>query len=450
MAKVKIRGTLSALIVSVVPQIGATAPYVSDQGTSKGFAEDSTLNVLLRNYYFNRDRKNGLNDYRDWTLGLQGVFSSGFTQGTVGVGVDAFGYSGIRLWGPDRYAGSWNLAMDSKADGSRENDSAYGKAGAAAKFRVSHTQIRIGDMQPVTSPVFALGGTRLTPQTATGIQVMSSEIADLELEAGHFWSSTSEPTTSREGNLWAAYAFVPARSADYIGGRYAVNDRTTLSLYAINLQDVWNQYYWNTFYVIPFGKDDSLSFDLNLYRTLSEGAQKAGVINNTTWSFNAAYSFLAAHTVSLGYQKVHGNTPYDYVGVGDGKGSDAIYLANSSQYSDFNGPHEQSLKLEYGINFATYGLPGLTFRSRYSWGWGIDGTDAPAVSSYRNASGEPLYGADGKHHEIDSEFRYVVQGGAAKDLSFRVRGAIHSGNVDQGEGDIKQLRVIIDYPISVL
>ncbi|WP_122660040.1 OprD family outer membrane porin, partial [Pseudomonas viridiflava] len=98
-------------------------------------------------------------------------FSSGYTQGTVGVGVEAFGYFGLKLWGPDTYSGSTNLVTDRNGG----NEGTLGKLGGAVKFRVSKTELKIGDMQP-TSPVFAVGGSRLVPQTASGISLQSSEI----------------------------------------------------------------------------------------------------------------------------------------------------------------------------------------------------------------------------------------------------------------------------------
>ena len=79
--------------------IAATQAQANDQAESKGFVEDSQLNVLLRNAYINRDYKDGNKDKAEWGQGVIGTFSSGFTQGTVGVGVDAFGLYAVRLDG---------------------------------------------------------------------------------------------------------------------------------------------------------------------------------------------------------------------------------------------------------------------------------------------------------------------------------------------------------------
>ncbi|WP_085697178.1 OprD family porin [Pseudomonas sp. B26(2017)] len=436
-----------AVAAAASTQMATAAPFVSDQAEAKGFVEDAKADLLIRNYYFNRNNKDGGNDQKDWTQGIWGNFSSGYTQGTVGVGVDAFGYLAIKLDGGDGTGGTGNMSRD--ADG-HVNDS-QGKAGAAVKFRVSKTELKVGDMQPSTAPVFAVGGSRILPQTASGFQLQSSEVKDLDLEAGHFYSSTSQDRNSREGDLWANYAGVAANTIDYFGGKYGITENLTASLYGAKLEDVWNQYYANVNLTTPFGGDTSLNTDFNIYRTTDTGDKEAGDISNTTFSLATALSFLKAHTVTLAFQKVNGDTPFDYVGVGkNNRGGDSIFLANSIQYSDFNGPNEKSAQIRYDLKMAEYGVPGLSFMTRYVKGWDIDGTGLAANSVYRKSNGDPLYGADGKHNETNLEVKYVVQSGPAKDLSFRVRQAWHNANADQGEGDIKEFRLIVDYPLSLL
>ncbi|WP_443698440.1 OprD family porin, partial [Pseudomonas sp.] len=410
-------------------QLATAAAFVSDQADTKGFVEDSTLNVLLRNYYYNRNKTNGAVDDKDWTQGVLGNFSSGFTQGTVGFGVDAFGYFGLKLDGSDKYSGSGNLQTNAAG----ENSTDFGKAGAALKVRISKTQLKVGDMQPTTSPVFAVGGSRLLPQTASGFQLQSSEIKGLDLEAGHFTSATSQDTTKRSGALGTAYTNITAKSADFAGGKYAITDSLSASLYAAKLQDIWNQYYANVNYVMPIADTQSLAWDFNIYRTTDTGAKKAGDISNTAFSLAAAYSFMTAHTLTLSFQKVNGETPFDYIGVGDNdRGGDSIFLANSIQYSDFNAPGERSWQARYDLNMASFGVPGLSFMTRYVSGSHIDGTNTPLNSAYTG-----LYGKDGSHHETNLEAKYVVQTGPAKDLSFRIRQAWHTANAAEGEGDVQ-------------
>jgi len=432
---------IALAVTAASTQLASAAAFVSDQADAKGFVEGSKLDLKARNYYYNRDKKDGAVDDKDWTQGFWGTFSSGYTQGTVGVGVDAFGYAGFKLDGSDKYSGSGNLVTDSQG----KNEDSFGKAGAAVKVRISKTELKVGDMQPA-NPVFAVGGSRLLPQTASGISLQSSEISGLDVEAGRFYSGTSQDDNSHNGDIWATYAGVTSKSATFGGGKYSITDNLGVGFYYAKLEDVWNQYYGNVNYALPLTDDQSLAFDFNVYRTTDEGSAKAGDISNTAFSGSAAYSFLAAHTVTLAFQKINGDTPFDYIGIGDNnRGGDSIFLNNSIQYSDFNGPGEKSWQARYDLNMAPYGVPGLSFMTRYIKGTDIDGSNTPSNSTYTG-----LYGSDGKHHETNLEAKYVVQTGPAKDLSFRIRQAWHRANADQGEGDVNEFRLIVDYPISVL
>ncbi|MCP1497598.1 imipenem/basic amino acid-specific outer membrane pore [Pseudomonas migulae] len=437
-----------AVAAAASTQVAMAAPFVSDQAEAKGFVEDSTLNLLVRNYYFNRDNKDGGRDQKDWTQGLWGTYNSGYTQGTVGVGVDAFGYLAIKLDGGDGTSGSGNMSRSDtvNANGGRDVNDSQGKAGAAVKFRVSKTELKVGDMSPSTAPVFAVGGSRILPQVASGFQLQSSEVKDLDLEAGHFYSGSSQDKNAREGGLYATYAGVEANTIDYFGGKYGITDNLSASLYGAKLEDIWNQYYANVNLTTPFGGDTSLNTDFNIYRTTDTGDAKAGDISNTAFSLATALSFLKAHTITLAFQKVNGDTPFDYIGIGkNNRGGDSIFLANSIQYSDFNAPGEKSAQVRYDLKMAEYGVPGLSFMTRYVKGWDIDGTNTPAGSAYTG-----LYGDNGKHNETNFEAKYVVQSGPAKDLSVRFRQAWHFANADEGEGDVKEFRVIVDYPLSIL
>lgn len=437
--------SLIALAVSAgYVQSVEAEPFVSDQADAKGFVEDAGFDVLLRNYYFNRNGKSGADDQRDWSQAAMANFSSGFTPGTVGFGVDAYGWFGLKLDGGAGHSGTGNIPVDS----SDSPEDEFSTVGGALKARISRTELKWGTMQP-TAPVFAAGGTRLFPQTATGFSLQSSEFEGLDLEGGHFTAGNGPQHTRSSGELYAAYADVTTSSVDFVGGKYSVNDSLSFQVYGSEFKDVWRQYYGNANYVLALPAEQSLTFDFNIYRTTDEGQAKAGSIDNTTWSLAAAYDFMPGHTFTLAYQNVHGDEPFDYVSFGDngpGTTGDSIFLANSIQYSDFNGPGEKSWQARYDLSMSTYGVPGLSFMARYVNGWDIDGTKMAADSPYRDYG----YGDSGKHHETNLEAKYVVQNGPAKDLSFRVRQAWHRANADQAEGDQDEFRLIVDYPISIL
>lgn len=441
---------IALAISAATSQLAMAEAFVSDQAESKGFLEDSHLTITNKAAYFNRmsggdghhaDARN-TRDPRSTTWAILGNYESGFTQGTVGFGVDAFGYLSLKLDGGDGHAGGGYTQLD----GNKDVQDDFGKAGGAVKVRVSKTELKYGDLQP-TAPVFAAGGTRLIPQIATGFQLQSSEIEGLDLEAGHFTSASSPNTTNRDGGIYATYAGtgIEAKSADFVGGKYAITDNASVALYGGELEDFWRQYYFNGNYTLPIADNQSLGLDFNIYRTNDEGSAKLGSISTTAWSLAAAYT-ISAHTFTLAYQKVHGDEPFDYAQFGiDGSGSgDSIFLANSIQYSDFNGPGEKSWQARYDLNMAEYGVPGLTFMTRYVHGDDIDGSKTSANSAYFGS-----YGDDDSEHETDIEAKYVLQDGPAKDLSLRVRQAFHYGSDSTG-GRQNELRLIAEYPLSIL
>lgn len=438
-----------SFIALAVAAASSQLAQASSQSDSKGFVEDSNLVLLNKNFYFNRDFRNntGGQSYREeWAHGVMANFESGYTQGTVGFGVDAHAALGIKLDSGGGTRGTGLLPIGS--DGKAEDDYSY--AGGAVKVRVSDTELKYGNLFP-TAPVFATGTARLFPGSATGFQLLSSEIESLSIDGGHFTAiRDGSRSTNSDGEITTTYGGTVANSADYLGGTYAFSDNLSATLFASQLEDVWDQYYANLNYSIPLNEDQALTFDANIYDTSETGDEKAGKIDNTTWSLAAAYK-LGAHKLTLAYQNVDGDQPFDYIAMDGFNSGDSIFLANSVQYSDFNGPNETSWQLRYDLDMGAYGVPGLSFMARYLTGDNIDGSDIDPSSPYayyNDGSGE-----DGKEWERNLEAKYVVQEGAAKDLSIRIR---HStwransvGNSYLGT-DLDEIRVITEYPLDIL
>jgi imipenem/basic amino acid-specific outer membrane pore len=289
------------------------------------------------------------------------------------------------------------------------------------------------------APVFATSHSRLLPETATGFNVTSNEIENLALEGGYFTAYNNRASTNSDDELLLNYGGGEVGdSIGYLGGSYSFNDDLSVTLYGSKFEETWNQYYLNTNYNLSLSEDQSLNFDLNVYRTSDTGDSLQGDISNTTFSFATVYS-IGYHSILAAYQEVDGDTPFDYVG------GDSIFLSNSMQYSDFNGANEKSYRVGYTYDWAGLGVPGLSTMATYVKGTGIDGTDADVLGGYAG-----LQGKGGKHSETDLDIKYVFQDGPAKDLSVRFRQAFHYANDAQAEGDLHEFRVIVDYPLSVL
>ncbi|MCL9801952.1 OprD family porin [Pseudomonas sp. AKS31] len=426
--------------------LSATSAMANDQAESKGFQEDSSLKVLLRNAYINRDYKDGNKDKAEWGQAAIGTFSSGFTQGTVGVGVDAFGLYALRLDGGKGRSGAGGIDFFKQENsyvkdhnGSAANDLA--KAGAAVKFRFSNTVLTYGD-QMSALPVLNYDNSRLLPESYTGTLITSKEIKGLELNAGRF---TAESRKSDEGRDSGGL-----KSINVLGGSYQFTERFKGALYASDVEDVLKKQYVNANYVLPFNKDQSLTLDFNGYRTkLDSSYVRENTVpgksivtgqDNKIWSLAATFatgphSFTVAHQRSTGDSNLgyaYGGYQKDQQRVGDG--GNTIYLANS-YWSDFNAEDERSWQLGYGLDFGAFGVPGLSYNFAYVRGDNITTSTSEG----------------GTEREIFNQFKYVVQSGPAKDLSVKLRSSILRVSQKSSEYNVSgnELRVFVDYPINI-
>lgn len=85
----------------------AANAQADDAAAGEGFVEGSHLTIQTRNYYFNRDRRDPqVQNSQEWGQGFIGLFSSGYTPGMIGVGVDAYGMLGLKLDGGGGTGGS--------------------------------------------------------------------------------------------------------------------------------------------------------------------------------------------------------------------------------------------------------------------------------------------------------------------------------------------------------
>jgi len=419
-------------VIALAVAAGTTQMAVaSSQSESKGFIEDSTFNIFNRMLYLNRDFKNGAdsstddynakeNGYIEETgLGIRLMYESGFTQGTVGVGFDAHSLSSIKLDSGRGRTGTGQFANDSDGRG----EDTQSEVGGAIKFRVSDSVLKYGN-QIVASPVFSTDDARILPEVATGTYLVSNEIEGLELSAGRFTAISRQTATGRDGR--------ELNEANIIGASYSFTENFSGAIHASDIEDEFKKQYINLNYNLPVAESQALNFDFNAYRTQDTGSNP-DEIDNKIWSLAAAYS-LGAHKFTLAHQRSSGDTAYEY-GI-DGGGT--IWLANSIQISDFDRKDERSWQVRYDLDMTDYGVPGLSFMTRYVTGDNID------------------YGVgveEGEENEFNFETKYVLQEGAAKDLSFRLRSAIYRANSAQNDeysSDLNDVRLIVEYPLSIL
>ena len=168
--------------------IAVAVGLLAQQASAAGFIEDSKATLKLRNFYINNDNRDSgtkaagaQSKTEEWGQGFQLDFTSGFTQGTVGFGIDAIGLLGVKLDSSAGKHGNPNGANYGgsvfPSDGNHAVDD-FSSLGLTAKAKVSQTELRIGTLQPKL-PVIVSNDGRMLPQTFQGGQITSSEFKDL-------------------------------------------------------------------------------------------------------------------------------------------------------------------------------------------------------------------------------------------------------------------------------
>ncbi|WP_350598558.1 OprD family outer membrane porin [Pseudomonas sp. 65/3-MNA-CIBAN-0223] len=424
----KLRSLLGVVVLS------ASGSYLKVQAedVGEGLVEGGSATITARNMYFNRNSLSHYPDARGWGQGFQMDYQSGFTQGEVGLGLDASAYTAYKL---DGGLGTVGTGMF-PADGDRERTESS-TLNASVKMKWSNTVIKYGDLRPY-NPVLATPDLRLMPMTTRGIQLLSDDIDKVSIDIGHFHSTRGYTSTGHDGGFMAGYAGVDSGDVDYAGFTYTPVEQGGVGFYVSQAQDLWRQYYVNGNYSFVLTAEQTLGVDFNLYRSLDQGQANAGDINVSAWSLATAYAN-GPHTLTLSYQKIHGGQPFDYLMASDGTYMDSIYLANSSQYGDFNGPGEQSVGLAYEYDFGSTGVVHSTLGFKYIYGFDVDNEQVDPDGLYA------YFAHADKQIERDVDIKTVVEAGPLKDLSVRVRYAEHAFTGDS----VKQLRIITQYPINI-
>lgn len=432
-----------------------------------GFIEDSKATLSLRNFYINTDNRNGTaNPSRvmDWGQGFLLNYQSGFTQGTVGFGVDAIGMLGLRL---DSGGKANNANGGSVQNGTmfpRDTDNSavdeFSNVGATAKMKISETEFRYGTLMPKL-PVVVSNDGRLLPQTFQGAQVTSKDIKNVTLTAGQLEraknrNSTDEDDLSIAGSNGAANAAL-RRNSDhfrFVGADYKVTKDLTLQYYFGQLEDFYNQHFLGLVHSVKLG-DGTFKTDLRYFDSNSQGENRkadstglyvssgyyggtrtTGEIDNRLYSGLFTYS-IYGHTFGLGYQGSNGNSAFPYLNENGGA---STYAITDIQINNFTRSGEDTWQARYSYDFAQLGVKGLTAGVIYQRGDNI-----------RTRTGDAM------EWERDLTVSYVIPEGQLKGLGFTWRNAMLRSDLPAvsqagvpGQRDVDENRLIVSYTLPLL
>ncbi|SEJ84845.1 outer membrane porin, OprD family [Pseudomonas linyingensis] len=390
-----------------------------------GFVEDSSATLTTTNIYLNRDFRegSGQNKREEWGQGFLLDIQSGYTDGSVGFGLDALGMLGVKLDSGGGRTGTDLLPVQD--DGGTPDQ--FGRLGLTAKVKVSATELRYGSHVPEL-PVVKASDSRLLPQVFEGGLLSSKEIDGLTFIGGRLNQVIDRASTNSEDLLLNSKnrRFVSGVSSDHLdlaGLDYQFSKALTGRYYFADLDDVYRQHYFGLLAKQPLGAG-TLSADLRVMLSDDSGAANAGEIDNRALNGMLGYG-LGAHKFSLGYQQMSGDTGYAYI-----DGSDP-FLVNFVQINDFANADERSWQARYDFNFASLGVPGLSFLTRY-----VKGDNAEVAGS----------SLEGSEWERDIELKYAVQSGPLKDLYVRLRNASFRSSFAR---DADENRVIVGYSLPI-
>jgi len=392
--------------------------------------DDSSARLDLRNYYFNRDYREGSAPTREeWAQGLLLRLDSGFTEGALGVGADAIGMLGIKLDSAPGRTGTGLLKV--ARDGRAEDD--YWKLALAGKLKASKTQFKFGALVPPVLPTLKPNDGRLFPQVFEGWLLTSNEIDNLELTAGRLSrvmqrnATQYTPLTLSPLNRRFQGQGATADHFDMAGVDYRIHKQWLARVHVAQLEDIYRQQVFTLVNKSPWGAG-TFSSDLRLSLMNDYGNAKGGKIDNRALQGLIGYAY-KGHNLGLAYQRMLGDTGYANI-----LGADAN-LINLSVLGDFANAKERSWALRYGYDFASLGLPGLSINSRY-----ISGSHAEITGTRKV----------GKSWELDNELRYVVQQGPLKDLNVRLRSAVYRSNYAKNFiRDTDDTRLMLSYSWNI-
>jgi hypothetical protein len=404
-------------VLGLLPMAGASA---------EGFIEDSKLKLQLRNVYFNenfrdehgmsaRAARTAKSERTEWAQGFLLDYQSGFTQGTMGFGIDALGLLGVKLDSGHGRSGTGLLPVH---DDGRAADE-FASAGVTAKARLAKTTVKYGTLLPKT-PVLIYNDARLLPQTYQGTQISSNDIENLTVTGGYLDRFKLRDSTDSMPIVPDGYSGDKSGDFSYAGAEYKLGKDIRLSYFHGELENFYRQNFAGIQHDLPLA-GGVLTSDLRYFHSADTGSAFDGKIDNDMLSGQLSYA-IAGHTMGGGYQTLSGDAGLPFISGA------TVYSFSNAGIGKFIEEDEKTWMLNYGYNFAAAGVPGLTFSARY-----LSGNDGKSNTTV-------------KEWERDTELAYVVQGGSFNGLGVRLRNYVYRSEFSRGRDSN---RIYLTYDIAL-
>nr|WP_279052724.1 OprD family outer membrane porin [Acinetobacter tandoii] len=406
------RQTLWTAICVAIAALGTTA-------TNAEFIDDSQVQLKFRNFYLDRQYETvPQNNWGSWSQAITLDAKSGYVElGGLQLGADLLVQHAFRLNGRDKNA-DWVLPHNGQ-----EQASNFGKVGATLKAKVSQTELKVGELLPV-SPVLVFDPSRQLLTTYSGAWLESKELKDTKLSLAYI-----DGISARYDNQFQDLSLFPnnnpntAKAADgmYIAGiDHQFNPAIGASYWYADVKDIYQQHYAGINYNTNLTANTKLSSHVRYFDNSESGDKLYGDIDNQALSVGAKFNH-GAHTFGLGYQQMFGENNFPTLAGWVPQ----PYLVNWS-VATFTNAKEKSWNISYGYDFTELGLKGLNANAIY-----FAGFDAKAGGKTNQ-----------DEQELNLIVNYTVPEGKFKGLGVQ---AMYIDTDYDWKSDLKEYRIATTY-----
>ena len=383
----------------------ATTATLGTAATHADFIDDSNVQLKFKNFYldreYNQDTAGVVNKgYGNWTQAVTLDAKSGYHD--IGAGIQV-GADLLAQYAVSLKANGNDIHMPFDAsEGKSERDNA--KLGATLKVKVSETELKVGDLLPM-SPVVFFDPSRQLLTTYSGAWLESKDLKNTKLTLAYI-----DGINARYDNQYQDLSLFPnnnftktTNDGMYIAGiDYQFTPKFAGSYWYADVTNIYQQHYAAGAFKTNLSEKTKLDAHIRYFDNSESGDKLYGSIDSQAVSVGAKINN-GMHTVQLGYQQMfgeHGKEATMFPTLGGWVPQP--YLDNWSVAS-FIRKDERSWSLGYTYNFKDVGISGLTATVRHFRGDNIDfGAAKP----------------EGKENENNVIVNYVVPEGKLKGLGF--------------------------------
>ena len=383
----------------------ATTATLGTAATHADFIDDSNVQLKFKNFYldreYNQDTAGVVNKgYDNWTQAVTLDAKSGYHD--IGAGIQV-GADLLAQYAVSLKANGNDIHMPFDAsEGKSERDNA--KLGATLKVKVSETELKVGDLLPM-SPVVFFDPSRQLLTTYSGAWLESKDLKNTKLTLAYI-----DGINARYDNQYQDLSLFPnnnftktTNDGMYIAGiDYQFTPKIAGSYWYADVTNIYQQHYAAGAFKTNLSEKTKLDAHIRYFDNSESGDKLYGSIDSQAVSAGAKINN-GMHTVQLGYQQMfgeHGKEATMFPTLGGWVPQP--YLDNWSVAS-FIRKDERSWSLGYTYNFKDVGISGLTATVRHFRGDNIDfGAAKP----------------EGKENENNVIVNYVVPEGKLKGLGF--------------------------------